>query len=51
MKFSCVKMADEVASVVMVENSTASTKEKTTFSEEEMERIISLWSVAGTRTV
>ena len=46
MKCSCVKMVDEVASVVMVGKSTrtASTKAKATFSEEETERIISLWS-------
>ena len=44
MKFSCVKMADEVASVVMVGKCPASTKAKTTFSEEETERVISLWS-------
>ena len=41
---SCVKMADEVASVAMTGNSTASTKAKTTFSEEETERIITLGS-------
>ena len=41
MKFSCVKMAKEVASVVMVRKSTASTKAKTTFSEEETARILS----------
>ena len=37
-------MADKVASVVMVGKSTFSTKAKTTFSEEETEIIISLWS-------
>ena len=44
MKFSCVKIADELASVVMVGKPTASTKATTTFSEEETERIISLGS-------
>ena len=47
MKSSCVKMVDEVASVVMAGKSTASTKAKATFSEEETERIISLWSEEG----
>ena len=45
MKVSCVKlMANEVSTVVMVGKWTASTKGKTTFSEEETERIISLGS-------
>ena len=37
-------MVDEVTYVVMVRKLTASTKAKTTYSEEEMERIILLWS-------
>ena len=44
MKYSCAKIAEEVASVVMVGKSTASTKAKTNFLEEEAEGIISLWS-------
>ena len=57
MKFSCVKMAEEVTSVVMVGKSTASTKAKTTFSQEETERILWLWReeevilIAGTRII
>ena len=43
-KFPCVKLADEVAYVVTIGKSTASTKAKTTFSPEELERIISLWN-------
>ena len=39
-----IKMAVEVAAVVMVGKLTAGTKPKTTFSEEETEKIISLWS-------
>ena len=38
----CIKIADEVTSVVMVGKSTASTKAKTSFSKEETERIILL---------
>ena len=41
MKFSCIKMANEV---VIVGKPPSSTKAKTTFSEEETEKLISLWS-------
>lgn len=47
MKFSCVKIGKEVVSVVMAGKSIASTKTKTTLSEEERERIISLESEEG----
>ena len=40
MKFSCVKMAEEVAS----EKSKTASKAKNTFSDEETENMISLWS-------
>ena len=41
MKFSCVKMADKV---LIVGKSALSKKANTTFSEEETEELISLWS-------
>ena len=44
MKFTGVKMADEVPSVDMVGKPTASAKSKTTFLEEETERLILLGS-------
>ena len=40
MKFSCVKMAEEVAS----RKSKTASKAKNTFSDEETENVISLWS-------
>ena len=43
-KFPCVKLADKVAYVITIGKSTASTKAKSTFSQEETERIISLWN-------
>ena len=42
MKYCCVTMADEV--VVVVGKSRSITKARTTFSEEETENLISLWS-------
>ena len=40
MKFSCIKMAEEVAS----RKSKTASKAKNTFSDEETENMISLWS-------
>lgn len=44
MTFSCVKMADEVVVQATSSVKSSSTKAKTTFSEEETEKLISLWS-------
>ena len=44
MTFSCVKMADEVVVQATSSGKSPSTKAKTTFSEEETEKLISLWS-------
>ena len=44
MKFSFFKMADEVVTVATSSGKSPSTKGKTTFLEEETEKLISLWS-------
>ena len=44
MTFSCVKMADEIVVQATSSGKSPCTKAKTTFSEEETEKLISLWS-------
>ena len=44
MTFSCVNMADEVVVQATSSGKSSSTKVKTTFSEEETKKLISLWS-------
>ena len=44
MTFSCIKMVDEVVVQATSSGKSSSTKAKTTFSEEETEKLISLWS-------